>query len=303
MKKITLLAAAFAFSFGAVAQTVVIDRPADSTQGLISSNGDNDAGVFCAELIELDSDVVLGTIAVEGFSSTGLALEPSMSGLDFFIYEDDGDVPASNPSFAGEALVDLPGIAVGGGGFDFFDDGAGGVPNNFRINVTAANGGTQVTLPAGNYWVVVAPAGAGDSAGDVRWNWLGNLGSPSSVEPYLIDTDDLFGAGATNWTNIAGLIGEAFPALNVTVTDEALGLGDNDLTGVAVYPNPAQDVLNVTLPSNVEVNSATLIDVLGKTTGASLENGQMNIADLAAGVYILNLDTNLGSFSQKVIKQ
>ena len=303
MKKITLLAAAFAFSFGAVAQTVVVDRPADSTQGLISSNGTNDAGVFCAELIELDADVILGTVAVEGFSSTGLALEPSMSGLDFFIYEDDGDVPASNPSFAGEALVDLPGIAVGGGGFDFFDDGAGGVPNNFRINVTAANGGTQVTLPAGNYWVVVAPAGDGDSAGDVRWNWLGNLGNVSSVEPYLIDTDDLFGAGATNWTNITGLIGEAFPALNVTVTDEVLGLGDNDLTGVAVYPNPAQEVLNVTLPSNVEVNSATLIDVLGKTTGASLENGQMNIADLAAGVYILNMDTNLGSFSQKVIKQ
>jgi hypothetical protein len=29
----------------------------------------------------------------------------------------------------------------------------------------------------------------------------------------------------------------------------------------------------------------------------------MNIADLAAGVYILNIETNNGSLTQKVIKQ
>lgn len=299
MKKITLLAAAFALSLGAVAQTEFVNRPNDNGTGLITSNGSNDAGVFCSDLLVLDSDTTLGTFDFIGFSSSGLPLEPSLDGVAFFIYEDDGDVPVSNPSFAGEGVVDLPLIALGSGAELLVDDGAN---TNIRINVTEANGGTQVTLPAGSYWVSVATVGAGDSAGDIRWNWQGSL-TTIDVESYLIDTDDLFGAGATNWTNISGLIGESFPSFNMIGTDEALGLGDNDLTGVAVYPNPATDVLNVTLPSNVEVKTATLIDVLGKTTGVSLENGQMNIADLAAGVYILNMDTNLGSFSQKVIKQ
>jgi hypothetical protein len=300
MKKITLLVAVFALGFSAVAQNEFENRPNDNGTALISTNGDGDAGVFCGDFFTLAADTTLGTFFFPGFTSSGGPISGDVTGVDFFIYADGGGFPNADPTQAGAAVVDLPNTQEGAG-FEFTEDM--GNPQSFTVNVTAANGGDQVTLPAGDYWVVFAPAVIGDSAGAGRWNWTGSLTGAPANEPVLIDPDDLFGAGATDWTSIAGLIGAAFPSFGWIGTDEALGLGDNDLVGASVYPNPATNVLNIAVPSNTELQSATLFDVLGKNTGATLVNGTINISGLAAGVYILNVETNNGSLTQKVIKQ
>ena len=300
MKKITLTLAAFALVFTSFAQNVVIDRIADNTTALISTNGDEDAGVYCSDFFTLEEDTILGSFTFPGFYSTAIEIGDLLIGGDFFIYNDGGGFPDADPTTT-DALVNLTSVQLGAGFEIIIDEAADG---DFQINVTAANGGTQVTLPAGDYWVAFAPAVLGDSAGGGRWNWTGSLsGAPANV-PLLIDSDDLFGAGATDWTEISGLIGADFPSFGWTLTnEEAAGLGDNDLVGASVYPNPATNVINVDFSSNVELKSAVLFDVLGKNTGATLVNGSMNIADLAAGVYILNIETNNGSLTQKVIKQ
>lgn len=87
------------------------------------------------------------------------------------------------------------------------------------------------------------------------------------------------------------------------VGDNVVGINDNVLSNVAVYPNPTSDVFNIDLPAGVEVLSSSLVDVMGRTTGVTYINGQMNVAALAKGVYFLNIDTNQGSFTQKVVKQ
>lgn len=101
-----------------------------------------------------------------------------------------------------------------------------------------------------------------------------------------------------------------FAALGLTqglvwnvIGDEVLGVNDNLLAQISVYPNPVNDVLNVNIPANVEVNAAVLYDVLGKNTGARLVNGTMNTSDLARGIYMLNINTSAGTFTQKVVKQ
>jgi len=300
MKKITLTLAAFALVFTAFAQDVVIERVEDNTTSLISTNGANDAGVFCADFFTLDADTTLGSFTFPGTNSNGGSIEDELTGADFFIYQDGGGFPDADPTTS-DALVNLTSVQLGAGFEIIIDEAADG---DFQINVTAANGGTQVTLPAGDYWVAFAPAVLGDSAGGGRWNWTGSLSGAPANAPLLIDSDDLFGAGATDWTEISGLIGADFPSFAWTLTnEEAAGLGDNDLVGASVYPNPATNVINVDFSSNVELKSAVLFDVLGKNTGATLVNGSMNIADLAAGVYILNIETNNGSLTQKVIKQ
>ena len=101
-----------------------------------------------------------------------------------------------------------------------------------------------------------------------------------------------------------------FSALGLTqgvvwnvIGDEVLGVGDNALSKISVYPNPASDVLNVNVPANLEVKGAILYDVLGKNTGIQLVNGTMNTSSLARGIYMLNVNTNAGTFTKKVIKQ
>lgn len=90
--------------------------------------------------------------------------------------------------------------------------------------------------------------------------------------------------------------------MNVVGSD-VLAVGDNIADLVSVFPNPAQDVLNVNIPSNIEVSSSALYDVLGKNTGVQLVNGQMNTSNLARGVYILNVETSAGTLTQKIVKQ
>ena len=305
MKKITLTLAAFALVFSAFAQNVVIERPADGATSLIATNGDADAGVYCADFFTLEEDTALGSFVFPGFNSVLPNIEDLLIGGDFFIYNDGGGFPDADPTTA-DALVNLTSVQLGAGLELVLD--ADDIESGFQINVTAANGGTQVTLPAGDYWVAFAPAVVGGSAGAGRWNWTGSftteIGIPPANASLLIDSDDLFGAGATDWTEISALIGADFPSFGWTLTnEESAGLGDNDLVGASVYPNPAVNVINVDFSSNVELKSAVLFDVLGKNTGATLVNGSMNIADLAAGVYILNIETNNGSLTQKVIKQ
>jgi len=300
MKKITLTLAAFALGFTAFSQNVVIERVEDNSTSLISTSGSEDLGVFCADFFTLAEDTVLGSFSFPGTNSNGGSIEDLLTGADFFIYNDGGGFPDADPT-SDEALVNLTSVQLGAGFEIIVDEAADG---DFQINVTAANGGAQVTLPAGDYWVAFAPAVEGGSAGNGRWNWTGSLSATPDNESVLIDPSDLFGAGATDWTGISGLIGADFPSFAWTLLDEeALGLGDNDLVGATIFPNPATDVLNIAVSSNVELKSAVLFDVLGKNTGATLVNGSMNIADLAAGVYILNVETNNGSLTQKVIKQ
>jgi len=306
MKKITLTLAAFALVFTAFAQDVVIERLTDNTTALITTNGDADAGVYCSDFFTLEEDVTLGSFTFPGFYSSAVEIGDLLLGGDFFIYVDGGGFPDADPTTA-DALVNLTNVQLGAGLELLLD--ADQIESGWIVNVTAANGGTQVTLPAGDYWVAFAPAVVGDSAGAGRWNWSGSftteIGIPPANASLLIDPDDLFGAGATDWTEISGLIGADFPSFGWTLTseEESAGLGDNDLVGASVYPNPATNVINVDFSSNVELKSAVLFDVLGKNTGATLVNGSMNIADLAAGVYILNIETNNGSLTQKVIKQ
>ena len=306
MKKITLTLAAFALVFTSFAQNVVIDRIADNTTALITTNGDEDAGVYCSDFFTLEEDTILGSFTFPGFYSTAIEIGDLLTGGDFFIYNDGGGFPDADPTTT-DALVNLTSIQLGAGLELVLD--ADDIESGFTVNVTAANGGAQVTLPAGDYWVAFAPAVTGASAAEGRWNWTGSLtgdnGDLPANESLLIDPDDLFGAGATDWTSISALIGADFPSFAWTLTDEEedLGFGDNDLVGASVYPNPATNVINVDFSSNVELKSAVLFDVLGKNTGVSLVNGSMNIADLAAGVYILNIETNNGSLTQKVIKQ
>lgn len=81
-------------------------------------------------------------------------------------------------------------------------------------------------------------------------------------------------------------------------------IGQTRLNSVKVYPNPVRDgVIKLSLPSNLTIVSATLLDVEGKlivdfgtNPGTSLRtNG------VAKGVYTLNVQTSEGTLVRKVI--
>lgn len=129
---------------------------------------------------------------------------------------------------------------------------------------------------------------------------------------YLIDgveilVGDLYGGTALEQVVVGGTVsgdaGMFFDNIVIEDGDTTLAVGDNIADLVSVFPNPATDVLNVRIPSDVTVTSSSLFDVLGKDTGLRLSNGTINTSNLAQGVYILNIQTDRGALTEKIIKQ
>ncbi|WP_313111299.1 T9SS type A sorting domain-containing protein [Aequorivita sediminis] len=299
MKKITLLASALLMTAATFGQNLIVDRIADNTTGLISTKGDDGTGVYCADYFSVTSDVALGDLTVYGLN-TATPIEAFVTGFNVYIYEISGAVPAGNPEIVGSGVLELGDIEPSL--YTITEDGQN---TDFTVNITDANGGNQVVLEAGNiYWVSVFPSVFGEPGGDGRWNWFGSVSAFPNEEPVLIDPADLFGAGATDWTNISGLIGESFPSFAWNLTDEPIAsIGDNLAEMIAVYPNPTTDVLNLNIPSSIEVTNVAMYDVLGKNVGAVYSNGTINTSSFAQGVYTLKVETTSGTLTQKVVKQ
>lgn len=71
----------------------------------------------------------------------------------------------------------------------------------------------------------------------------------------------------------------------------------------AVYPNPATDVINISNVNGLEITKSTITDINGrivKTINSAIST--INVGDLSAGVYFLNVTTTTGNGTTKIIK-
>ena len=77
-------------------------------------------------------------------------------------------------------------------------------------------------------------------------------------------------------------------------------------TSFETYPNPATNVVNISSKNN-GINSVVMTDVNGRTVKnvniASATEAQINISDLAAGVYMMKITSNEGTTTKKIIKE
>ena len=73
---------------------------------------------------------------------------------------------------------------------------------------------------------------------------------------------------------------------------------------VTLYPNPATDVLNIVLAGKAPVVSAAVTDLRGaQVANARFENGQLHVANLASGVYLLTVSDGQKTFHERFVKQ
>ncbi len=73
----------------------------------------------------------------------------------------------------------------------------------------------------------------------------------------------------------------------------------------SVYPNPSNDVVNINANGST-MTSAEIVDINGRIVKTVILNGvseaTINVADLASGVYMLNVSTENGKLTRKVVK-
>lgn len=96
--------------------------------------------------------------------------------------------------------------------------------------------------------------------------------------------------------------------VKAAATDSLLGVeGVKEVAMFSVFPNPSKNNVNITSSNNASINAVEMYDINGRTVKSvkldNVSDAQLNISDLAQGVYTLKISSENGSSVKKVIKE
>lgn len=74
-----------------------------------------------------------------------------------------------------------------------------------------------------------------------------------------------------------------------------------DIKTVFIYPNPTLEILNIKADS--KINLVSVVDMTGRKISVKLEGNQIDVREIPAGNYIINIETEDGIFNEKFIKK
>ena len=101
--------------------------------------------------------------------------------------------------------------------------------------------------------------------------------------------------------NDEGVAADQKYTLLITGADaEVLSTSDVVKSKISVYPTVAKDVVNIKTEDKIQ--KVDLIDLTGKLISTTKKD-MVNVSSLSSGVYILNIVTDKGTTTQKIVKQ
>ncbi len=89
--------------------------------------------------------------------------------------------------------------------------------------------------------------------------------------------------------------------------DNTLSVEDDLMASFAVMPNPASDVVSILNSKNIPLKAITVTDLNGRVVKRNQYSDvftvDMNVSDLATGTYIMNIETDRGAVTKKIVKK
>ncbi len=87
----------------------------------------------------------------------------------------------------------------------------------------------------------------------------------------------------------------------------ALSANDFELSKqVVIYPNPVSDVLTIQNQDAISIKNYSVLDINGRvlvSQSKAIQNNEINLSGLTTGIYILQLETDKGLVTKKIIKE
>lgn len=189
-------------------------------------------------------------------------------------------------------------------GLIYADDG--NTVDNFPINLGAL--GSEIILLA-DTWYKVGFA-FNKTTGEVIFKGPGFYfiiqGAAAGIDPYDYDFLVVPDTGNSSSFNFK------FDNLRISAVDSENLLGLNDLLTslsktIKIYPNPAKDVINLSASNNFNLSKLEIIDINGRLIKSiSIENmtrNEINISELQKGLYLINIYSNDGMITKKILKE
>jgi hypothetical protein len=286
------------------AQNVTLyEQEVNGTSGVVSSfrTIDPPAGVWCSDDFTLTSGGTINKISVSGFSNLGTSFDSAIQGLDLYIYADDGGKPAGHPGVPNSWLL-FQTLTPSSAGYNYVID------NNirrFEIDLEAI-GASFVASPNVKYWLSVGPRvnlNIMDGNNSNRWNWYQAAAPTGTSNAHIASTGGLFSLPENQWQNFSA-VGLSFFNLAMKIEGTETLSSESFLAGqVKVYPNPTKGIVNINVSNEILVENVSLFNSIGREINVNVMNNQMNISSLPTGVYILNITTNQGQLTRKIVKE
>ncbi len=92
----------------------------------------------------------------------------------------------------------------------------------------------------------------------------------------------------------------------IVLVENALSTDEFLASKFSVYPNPANNLVNIANGENMMVNKVTVTDLNGRTVKNvsfdNVANVQVNVSDLASGLYLMNITSDKGTATKKFVK-
>ncbi|WP_445716603.1 T9SS type A sorting domain-containing protein [Flavobacterium sp.] len=91
------------------------------------------------------------------------------------------------------------------------------------------------------------------------------------------------------------------------ITPNNLSVSDFNFNDkVILYPNPVKDVLSIQTENGISFKNYSVLDINGRvlvSQSKAIQNNQINLSGLTTGIYILQLETDKGLVTKKIIKE
>ncbi len=145
------------------------------------------------------------------------------------------------------------------------------------------------TLNAGSYYAAV------ELYSNTNTNDIFVVDDETVIQPSTASA--IYIAGDQSYTN-----GEAL-GIRLLMGDQwGAGVNENTLDGVSVYPNPSTGIINVRNTNNA-AGTIAVYDMVGKVvyTSEMGANNEINLSANGTGVYVVKVNSEAGSFVERVV--
>ena len=257
------------------------------------------------------------TIVVGSFPTNLLCNGDNSGAIDLFPSGGTGTLTATWTPVSAGTGNSVMGLAAGTYGYTVTDGNGCIVTNSIVITEPAAIVATGSSTPnsvpsATGPWAGTCTVNASGGTGILTYTW--SLMSNGTNVPITTNNPGTtaFQSGLPGGT-MTIIIEDAngcIDTLTVNVGGITIGI-EEALIGIAdfkAYPNPANTVLNVSMTLNnaddvtislVNLNGQTLMSKSAKNSASF--NTQLNVSNLASGMYFLQVTTSIGTATQKLI--
>ncbi len=175
------------------------------------------------------------------------------------------------------------------------------------------NSGISISLSSNGSIVAIGAAGndaAGNFSGHVRvyqhtsntWSQVGSDIDGEDPSDYFGENVSISGSGDTLIVGAKTQTTSTIKNGYAKVYDLSGVLSSDKFTqaNFTIYPNPATDVLNIELQDNAILENVTIYNNLGQKI-KTIKQNTVDVSTLAKGLYFVEVTTNQGKASKKVI--